>query len=454
MPNKAQPKPLGRTSQIVVPHNQGKQVTLTLPPAHPRQYEFLNMLYQPGVRFAVGACGTKFGKTFGTTTAMVKRAWDNKDSLNWWVSPTFVQAKMAFGIIKKLLPQGTFQEYVADLRLILLHPDGSERSTIDFKSADNPDSLRGFGVNFFVMDEAARCSYESFVSLITTVTQTKGIGYFISTPKGRNWFYDIYQWGVKFDNDGVPLYIPGADPDKGGDPHPEFQSIRMPTWTNPHVDISAIRTMKATYPEDVYTQEVGAQFLVDSAGVFRGIKECIRGEQHGPEPGHQYVMGVDLARLKDYSVLTVMDKTNRTVVFHQRFNQISWEVQYRKIIDTAKKYRAVCCIDSTGIGDPIVETIQNSGVRVSPYKIGSAAAKQQLIDKLRVNIEKQRISFPNIQVLRRELENYEYQLSPSGTVRFSAPPGQNDDCVISLALANWYADMAEFKYTYHQVSGI
>lgn len=426
-----------------------KPVILHLPKAHPRQYEFLSMLDRPDVRFAVGACGTKFGKTFGTTAKIVERAWNKKDSLNWWVSPIYKQAEMAFDMVKRMLPDGSFKPYAADLIIQLLQPNGAEHSVIEFKSADNPDSLRGFGVHFFVMDEAARCPYESWVSLYTTVTQTMGVGYIISTPKGRNWFYDVYQWGVKEYEDGTPMFT------KGEDPHPEFISIRMPTWTNPHVRLEAVESFKRSMPDDIFRQEIGAQFLLDSAGVFRGVSQCVKpGELQEPHPSVNYVMGVDLARINDYTVLIVMDRTSRHVVHFERFNQISWELQYRRIIDVAKRYRAIVCMDSTGVGDPIVQTIQTAGINVIPYTIGGSARKQQLIDKLRVNVEKQRVSFPLILPLKRELENYEYQTTPSGAVKFSAPPGQHDDCVISLALANWIADQSEYKYTFSQVRGI
>jgi hypothetical protein len=129
-------------------------------------------------------------------------------------------------------------------------------------------------------------------------------------------------------------------------------------------------------------------------------------------------------------------------------------VQYSRIIDVARRYRATVVIDSTGIGDPILDAIQNAGVRVSPYKIGGTVAKQQLIDKLRVNIEKQRISFPLVPVMKRELESYEYSISDSGTIKFSAPHGQHDDTVISLAMANWGADVAPFVYRFSNQRGI
>jgi hypothetical protein len=356
---------------------------------------------------------------------------------------------MAYQLVKRLLPKDTYYEKIADMKIILLRPDGAEHSTIEFKSGDNPDSLRGFGVHYFIVDEAARVPYESMVSVMTTVTQTFGKGIIISTPNGRGWFYDWYQRGEKFFEDGSPKYERPED-----DPWKEWFAIRMPTWANPHVKLEAVRQMKKNLPEDVYRQEVAAQFLLDSAGVFRGIRECIRGEFQNYIPGHRYVMGVDLARLRDYSVLTVMDQTQQHVVAFDRFNKTSWEYQYSRIKEMAGRYKCTVCIDSTGIGDPIVENIVRSGVRVIPYKIGGSEAKKRLIDKLRLNIEHGKISFPAIPVLRHELENYEYQISDSGVVKYSAPSGQHDDSVISLALANWICDVEPCIYKHRSVRGI
>lgn len=368
---------------------------------------------------------------------MILEAWNNKDSINFWVSPTYSQAKSAYATIKKMLPKEFYKEYKADLRIEILEPDGSVRSEISMKSGDNPDSLRGYAVNFVVMDEAARQPYESFVSIVTTLTQTMGRGMFISTPKGRGWFYDVYQRG-----------------ELHRDEYPEWWSLRLPTWLNPHVNEEAIRQMKNILPEDAFRQEVAAQFLLDSAGVFRGIKGCMKGVLEPYQKGHSYCMGVDLARIRDYTVLTVMDMERRNVVAFERFNKIDWTVQYSRIIARAKEYNATVWIDSTGIGDPIVETIKASGVHVEPYKIGGSAAKQQLIEKLRVNIENQRISYPDIPIQRRELENYEYQMTESGAIKYEAPDTLHDDCVISLALANWGADRQPWRYSSRSVRGI
>jgi hypothetical protein len=439
------------TSALLAGKVVSRPVTLALPPLHTRQYHLVTAIDEiPGVRFVIGACGTKFGKTFGCCIAIVKRAWDHPNTLNWWIAPTFAQSKNAFNLCKKLLPAGTFMPYQADMRIVLLTPDGNEHSVIEFKSGDNSDSLRGFGVHYFICDEAARMPYESFLSIITTVTQTFAPGIFISTPHARNWFYDIYQRGEKFFDDGTPKFSE-SDPD----PFPQYLSIRMATWSNPTVPLESIRQMKRSLPEDVFRQEVAAQFLLDSAGVFRGVSDCIRGELQEPLADHSYIMGVDLGRLKDFTVLTVMDRNNRHVVYQERFNKISWEVQYHRIIETAKRYRSQVYMDSTGIGDPVVQTVQGGGINVVPYSISSNTAKHQLIDKLRLNIENQKISFPaDLVIMRRELASYEYNISTSGVVRFSAPSGQHDDTVISLALANWGADVAPFIYKHSNRSGV
>lgn len=432
---------------------QVKQVKFTLPPAHSKeQYELVNAFELYGCRFVVGACGTKFGKTYGCSLRLAKEAWNNKGSLNWWVAPSYAQSKMAYRTVKRLLPKGTYEEYKADLKIVLLEPDGSEHSIIEFKSGDNPDNLRGFAVNFVVIDEAARVPYDSFISVMTTLTQTRGRAIIISTPKGRGWFYDVYERGNKFYRSGESKFVKGRK-----DPHPEWRSVRLPTWCNPTVSKEAIEELKRNLSSDAFQQEVAAEFLLESAGVFRGINNCVTsGPQREPAlPGRRYVIGIDLARLNDFTVLTVMDIERRHVVCQDRFTDLSWQIQYYRIIELARAYNnASCLVDATGIGDPILDTLQTAGLRADPYKISNNIAKRELIEKLRMAMEQGKLSFPDIAVLREELEAYEYEFSENGVIRYSAPVGKHDDTVISLALAYWAVDQPLWQYKYRNVRGI
>lgn len=467
-----------RPSEILGRVEQAKEVELVLPPSHPKQAELINAFdarrdpehpelgpifhedypgfeslprYYPDLRFIAGACGSKFGKTYGCSIRVAKEAWDNPGSLNWWVAPSYKQAEIAYRLVKRLLPKTMCNPRPSDLRLEVLDPDGNHYSDIEFKSADNDDNLRGFAVNFFVLDEAARISRAAYDSVMTTTTQTDGRGVIISTPKGRGWFYDEYQKGEKG-------HLQEGDVDE----YPEWLSIRMPTWANPTVKASRIMTLRKNMPHDVFEQEIAARFLLESAGVFRGIRGCIKngilgpGGQHvweRPIDGHRYVMGVDLARKRDYSVIMVFDTKRRHMVYYDRFNALEWSIQKARIIEAAKKYKARVTIDSTGLGDPITQDIRNAGVAVDPF-IFSSRSKQDLVEKLRVSIEFANISFPQIPVLVRELERYEYKINSNGHVGYSAPSGAHDDTVMALALANWGMSQAPLIYRARQVRGI
>ena len=139
-------------------------------------------------------------------------------------------------------------------------------------------------------------------------------------------------------------------------------------------------------------------------------------------------------------------------------------VQEKRIIEIAKRYNnAVCCIDYTGVGDVVVEALQGAGVRCDPYKIGGSTAKQQLIEKLRIGFENERLSFPfdptgrktpHMATAIKELEQYEYLIGKTGIVRYSAPSGRHDDCVIAMALANWVADSDPWTYRHFQRRGV
>jgi phage FluMu gp28-like protein len=265
------------------------------------------------------------------------------------------------------------------------------------------------------------------------MTQTDGRMVIISTPKGRNWFYDEYQKGEK------SFLLPGDE-----DPNPEWLSIRMPTWSNPYVKPQRILTMRKNMPSDVFEQEIAARFMLESAGVFRGIDGCIRKGlvdhlgrpiNETPISGQRYVMGVDLARKRDYTVITVIDALRHHVVYHERFNSMSWAIQKARIIEVSRLYnRARVVMDGTGLGDPIVEDVKSAGVPVECFIFGTRS-KQELIEKLRTDIEFQRITFPYIPVMIRELRAFEYEINSNGHIKYNAPPGQHDDCVASLALA-------------------
>jgi hypothetical protein len=148
-----------------------------------------------------------------------------------------------------------------------------------------------------------------------------------------------------------------------------------------------------------------------------------------------YSMGIDLARINDFTVVTVIDSTGRQVYF-DRWNKTSWARSVSGIVDVANRFKPHIYCDSTGIGDAIFEQLERAGLYVSPF-VFTNSSKKQLMDGLAGMIEQHKIRLMDIPVQTGELVNYEYRVTAARNVQMTAPDGEHDDCVCALALAAW-----------------
>jgi hypothetical protein len=224
----------------------------------------------------------------------------------------------------------------------------------------------------------------------------------------------------------------------GKDPlQPDWRSWTMPTAENPFIDPAEIEAARLELPERVFRRSSSAEFLDDAGGVFRNVAEAIdpgRSANEPPIEGAAYSMGCDLARVEDFTVLAGLDAAGRQV-YHERFNQISWERQIEAIARASAAYnRAPVHLDSTGLGDPIFERLRKAGVPVRPYQFTNASKgspDRQPRDEDRAGT----VRLMDVPAQTNELRAYQYELTPSRNVRMNAPEGMHDDCVIALALA-------------------
>lgn len=362
--------------------------------------------------------GRRGGKTELAENEIILRAVESP-SLQypyWLIAPTFRQAKSINWVRLKALLANDNNWRFNEQELYAEHLIFKTR--IELKGSDNEDSLRGVGLSGVVMDECATIKSNVWPEIIRPMlADRKGWALFISTPKGRNWFYDLYIKGL------------------GGDLN--WKSWKYPTSINKYISQDEIDQARKDMSERLFKQEFMAEFLDDDTGVFKGVKRCCVGTLQQPILGRYYVIGVDLAKTEDFTVLTIIDSVTRNVVHVERFQDVSWREQKLRIQDLSFKYNnALCMVDSTGVGDPIYEDLQNAGVSCEGYKFTNES-KHKLIEQLAIAIEQRRITFPNIDYFINELLNYEYSITDSGRIQYSAPSGKHDDCVISLALAVW-----------------
>lgn len=350
---------------------------------------------------------------------VIIRALSKPEQCVWIVSPKYSQTMIMWRMIKKYLPRA----YVKDIKEGELVIELINGSTIWAKSADNPDALVGEGLDLLIMDEAARVKPDAWeVALQPALSDRKGEAIFISTPKGKNWFYKLYLMGLNESE------------------YPEYTSFNYPSVANTTIPDFAeeIARRKETTPELIFRQEYLAEFIEGGGEVFQDIRGVLEECLKEPIGDHSYVMGVDLAKHRDFTVLTVADVATSRVVHFERFSRIDWNYQKDKILEVAKRYNnAVAYIDSTGVGDPIVEDLQRMDMLVSPYKF-TIQSKYDLVKNLNIMIKSKKVFIPPVQVLIDELSSYTFSISDlSGVVRYGAPEGMHDDCVTSLMLAAW-----------------
>ena len=290
-----------------------------------------------------------------------------------------------------------------------------------FNSTDQADNLRGESCHFMILDESAMIEHEAWTNTLRPMlTDTNGKAIIVSTPRGMNWFHAIHSRGY--------------DPE-----YPDYESFTFPTSSNPYIPPSEIEEVERSLPSDVFKQEYLAEFLEDGGQVFKNVSACIAPTLADPEKGASYTLGFDVAKHHDFSCAIVMQNSTGKVVAFDRFNRLDYDLQIKRVERIASRYNnAKIIVDSTGVGDPILESIKKTGLPVDGFTFTNKK-KQQLIENLAVRMERVEVTFPNQSVLINELKSYQYEITPSGNMKYGNPPGGHDDTVIAIALATWGA---------------
>jgi hypothetical protein len=371
------------------------------------------LLFHPA-RYVWIEGATKSGKTHGAISWILFQAFRLKPGQRaLWVAPIVQQAKIAFDRAQRYLPDDIFTANRTD-RYIEIKGAGR----VYFRGADNPDSLYGDDNHAIVVDEASRCKPDVFRAVRSTLTATRGPIRIIGNVKGRsNWFYK----GSRRAEQGISGH--------------HFGSLTAG-------DAVAAGVVEAEEVEDARQtfEAMGklAEFLeiyfnvpTDDGGNPFGLGNIARQTLAAEEvPGSVPVAwGWDLAKSTDWTAGIGLDAEGRVCEFHHF--QKSWEetIEYIKRVTG----RTPALVDSTGVGDPIVERLQRDVPDVFEGFKFSSSSKQSLMEGLAMAIGGGTVWIPEGAIIN-ELEVFEYEYRRS-SVRYSAPEGFHDDCVMALALA-------------------
>lgn len=290
-------------------------------------------------------------------------------------------------------------------------------SYVQIVGTDNIDSVMGSNPFGCVFTEFSLQHREAWDYIRPILAVNGGWAVFVFTPRGTNHAFDLLQ--MTKDN---PKW---------------FTQVLTVDDTNV-ISADSLAEEKMQMPDDLFQQEYYCKFIDGASQFFRGIEKVIDNEPfENPIDNHEYKLGCDLGKSKDYTVLTPFDLMTFRVGKQERFNQIDYNLQKSRIISKYSSFnKPNTTIDSTGVGDPISDDLSNDILNLERYTF-TQKSRMDLLTNLQLLIQQQKIKIPNDPILIAELKSFEYDISDNGKIGARCDDALHDDCVMSLALAVW-----------------
>lgn len=385
------------------------ELAVRLPMLHPGQQRRRDAIARMGARFVVTMCGRRWGKSLdGSEWLMDGLVQGMKCGL---FAPTYKYLLDPWlDITARLRPfvdavGGKISEQ--DRRVTV--PNGG---VIECWTMDTPDPGRGKKYHRVVVDEAGlvrnfKAIWEQ--SIRPTLVDYVGDAWFYGTPKGRTHDFSV-------------LFAKG---EKG---EQDWLSFRAATKDNPYIPQDEIEAARRDMSPEAFAQEFEGIPADDGGNPFglAAIAKCVAPLSAKPP----VAWGWDFARAQDWTVGIALDEDGSVCRF-ERWQMKPWGETVR-LVAMHTGLVVIAAGDSTGLGDVVVEQIQAQRVRMLGVHF-SRPEKQQLMERLASHIQRGTLKFPDGPI-KQELDTFQYEYGASG-VRYEAPDGLHDDCVMALGLA-------------------
>lgn len=283
-----------------------------------------------------------------------------------WVVPTYKNGRAIWRWVQQVaypMVAAKLWDVSKSERTITTHRGGF----FAIYSDDNIDAIRSEDFDLVINDEASRIKAESIEeAIVPTLADRDGSLINISTPRGRNWWYDACQAAKVDGTDHVFFTAPSSD-----NPNPNIQK--------------AAALARDRVARSVYDQEWLAQFVEDGLTLFT-IADIDRAYTTNIAPtGRQFLTSVDIGRRSDATIINTFDTSTmpyRRVAFN-RLERVPYPIIQQAIEQQARSYPGTLIVESNGIGDPVIE---NLNVYAQPF-ITTAKSKVQALQALQLLFE-------------------------------------------------------------------
>jgi phage terminase large subunit len=397
---------------------------------HKDQRRVIDVIEETDAKYFTLTTGRQWGKSWLGENLILKWALENNTNTLMWVSPVYSQAKKVFNELIVAVGDTSIVKGINRSNLEITFVNGSK---ILFRSGERPDTLRGYTLDYLVVDEAAFIKDEVWNTVLKQTVLVKGKKcLFISTPKGKNWFYTIS--------------LRGKDPEQSN-----YVSLKGTSYDTPYISNEEVEEARKTLPEDIFRQEMLGEFIDTGGEVFVNLDSyCVIDRWEEPKTGIKYYGGIDFGRQNDYTVLTILDETGK-VVYIYRERQKEWSVIISEIKRLLNKYKAVTYVEVNNIGDVIYEQLKKEYRYVEPF-ITSNSSKQNIIEDLIYGLNERSILLPSQDLfspLYSELTTFTYTYSPkTRRIQYSAIEGAHDDIIMSLSIGYYSLKQKRTKGQY------
>jgi predicted phage terminase large subunit-like protein len=266
---------------------------------HPKQLEVFNDNH----RFKIVAAGRRFGKSRLAAWMLIIEALKSKDKDVFYVAPTFQQAKDIMWALLKDIGHEVIKAAHENTAVLTLINDRK----IYLKGSDRPDTLRGVGLAYVVLDEYADMKPQVFEQIIRpALADVQGGALFIGTPKGRNHFYEMFKFAQK-----------GQDQ--------AWKAFHYTSFDNPLIPASEIEAARQSMSSFAFKQEFMSSFEAASSDLFK--EEWIKTSDKEPKDGVYYI-AVDLAGFEDINsqIMSKKKLLDETAIAVVKVYEESWYV--------------------------------------------------------------------------------------------------------------------------------
>ncbi len=333
-----------------------------------KQSEIINGVLNTEAKYHVVSLGRQSGKSLMAMNLVLYWLINHRPCKILWVSPVYSQANKVQHELDEAIRNSKIIDTCNYSDNYIKLKTGSE---IYFRSAERYDNIRGYTFDYCIIDEAAYIKEEAWTTAIKPTLAVRGKKIlFLSTPKGKNWFYNLYQLSNVNNN---------------------YQAYNGPTSTNPFVKQTEINEARQTLPPNIFKTEYLAEFVDDGGEVFSNLSNNTFNEW--PKPNGTIYCGIDLGKQNDYTVATFM-VNNGNIVEIYRNNQTEWSTLINDLSALINKYNAKTYIEVNNVGDVIFEQLKGKVKQIEPF-VTSNRSKTEAIEGLILDLNEGNIKIPS-----------------------------------------------------------